>query len=306
MADTLTAVYALTKPEVGASTNTWGGKLNTDLDGIDSELARPRHPHNAPTVGATTTLDLALARVFKFTVTQATTIAFTNVPASTFAVRVRVHITNGAAFAVTWPGSVVWPGGTPPVLATSGTDVLEFETIDAGTTWRGVATHLVLAPVADTYVRRLGVDADRSIVTNGAEQTISSVTIPANLLNARGDAVRIQARIRGNTGGFLVTFRVKFGAFTLATVSFDAGSGLGQGTLDLVVTRGASANRFLASGFLATSASASGDQGYVFVYPTMTPTESETSAIAVSVTGQSGVIGVDMFLDSLSVEHLPA
>ena len=38
MADTITTTYSFTKPEVGASQDSWGGKLNANWDSVDDLL----------------------------------------------------------------------------------------------------------------------------------------------------------------------------------------------------------------------------------------------------------------------------
>lgn len=138
MADSLTAFFELTKPEVGASSNTWGGKLNTDLDDVDALLALPQVARDAPTVGSTVTLDLAAAMAFEFTLDQDSTVAFSNVPAGDFVIAIPVKITNGGAFTLTWPASVLWQGGTAPNLTVAGTDLVQLVSYDNGTSWIGV------------------------------------------------------------------------------------------------------------------------------------------------------------------------
>lgn len=58
MANTFTAHYNLTKPEVGAATNQWGGLLNTNFDTIDTEIKARADAITS----VTTTANAALAR----------------------------------------------------------------------------------------------------------------------------------------------------------------------------------------------------------------------------------------------------
>ena len=87
------------------------------------------------TVQDTQTLDLSTGTYFSFTPSGATTVAFTNAPASGKAVGFAVEI-NGDGSAITWPDSVKWHEATAPT-ATATKELYTFVTTDGGTTYYG-------------------------------------------------------------------------------------------------------------------------------------------------------------------------
>lgn len=87
------------------------------------------------TVSYTQTLDLSTGNYFSFTPSGATTVSFTNAPASGLAVGFSVEVVgNGSA--ITWPASVKWHLATVPT-ATATKELYTFVTTDGGTTYYG-------------------------------------------------------------------------------------------------------------------------------------------------------------------------
>jgi hypothetical protein len=92
--------------------------------------------------GATRTFDLSVANFFSATLDQACTFTFSNPPASGDFGTFVLELTNGGAFAITYPASVDFVGGVAPTLTASGVDQLVFTTRDGGTTYFGFVAGL--------------------------------------------------------------------------------------------------------------------------------------------------------------------
>lgn len=220
MANTPTAVYALNKPAQGDTP--WTTTVNGDWDSIDSELARPRIIYNSPVVGATTTCDLNNGRVFVFTVSQITTLAFTNVPSASFFVRMDLIITNGAAFALTFPASVSWLNGAVPVFQLAGVDIVEMVSIDAGVTWRARLLNggygRLGRSAATMRLSGIAYQSNSKTTTSGVDASLDSFSLPANTLAVNGQQLRLTVTGLTPVGGATINTRFGAGGFGSVTI----------------------------------------------------------------------------------------
>jgi hypothetical protein len=87
------------------------------------------------TGSGTASLDLSTGTTFSFTPSGATTVSFTNPPATGTAIGFSVEII-GDGSAITWPSSVKWHLATAPVALAS-KELYTFVTTDGGTTYYG-------------------------------------------------------------------------------------------------------------------------------------------------------------------------
>jgi hypothetical protein len=113
--------------------------------------------HGGPLVGATlrdvreavnalgnvdgaTEVSLAAGNVATMTLVGDVTLSFTGVPAGVAVTLTLIIVQDGTGGnTVTWPGSVVWPGGIPPALplAANADAMIVLVTVNGGSSWRG-------------------------------------------------------------------------------------------------------------------------------------------------------------------------
>lgn len=115
----------------------------------NASLIRPTLQNYAEIVNAlgnatgSITINLLLGNLVTATSTGITTWTFSNPVASGKGCSFTLFLTNGGAYAQTWPaGITLWASGTAPTLTASGMDILAFLTIDGGSTWIGIIVAL--------------------------------------------------------------------------------------------------------------------------------------------------------------------
>jgi hypothetical protein len=91
------------------------------------------------TASGTGAVDCSLSNFFVKNLNSATTISFTNVPATGTCYSCTLRITLGASGAVTFPAAVRWPNATTPTFAVSKTHLVMMVTIDGGTIWNATS-----------------------------------------------------------------------------------------------------------------------------------------------------------------------
>lgn len=85
-----------------------------------------------------TNIDLSIATGFSKTISAPTTFTVSGIPSDGYISSFVLELTNGGSSTVTWWSGVDWGFGTPPVLTTSGKDLLGFITHDGGVNWTGM------------------------------------------------------------------------------------------------------------------------------------------------------------------------